>query len=64
MAHNIDAATLDLKETVVVTRRVSKTVKGGRIMRFAAPKVPASSPAVRFVPSSIWQVSAIFVQSL
>ena len=36
MAHNIDAATLDLKETVVVTRRVSKTVKGGRIMRFAA----------------------------
>ena len=36
MAHNIDAATLDLKQTVVVTRRVSKTVKGGRIMRFAA----------------------------
>ena len=36
MAHNIDAATLDLKETVVVTRRVSKTVKGGRIMKFAA----------------------------
>jgi len=36
MANNIDAATLDLKETVVVTRRVSKTVKGGRIMRFAA----------------------------
>ena len=34
--HNIDAATLDLKETVVVTKRVSKTVKGGRIMRFAA----------------------------
>ena len=36
MAHNIDAATLDLKATVVVSRRVSKTVKGGRIMRFAA----------------------------
>ena len=36
MAHNIDAATLDLENTVVVTRRVSKTVKGGRIMRFAA----------------------------
>lgn len=36
MAFNIDPATLDLKETVVVTRRVSKTVKGGRIMRFAA----------------------------
>ena len=36
MAKNIDAATLNLEETVVVTRRVSKTVKGGRIMRFAA----------------------------
>ena len=36
MAKNIDAATPDLEETVVVTRRVSKTVKGGRIMRFAA----------------------------
>lgn len=36
MAVKIDPATLDLKETVVVTRRVSKTVKGGRIMRFAA----------------------------
>lgn len=36
MAKNIDAATMDLEETVVVTRRVSKTVKGGRIMRFAA----------------------------
>ena len=36
MAKNIDAATLDLEETVVVTRRVSKTVKGGRIARFAA----------------------------
>lgn len=36
MAMKIDPATLDLKETVVVTRRVSKTVRGGRIMRFAA----------------------------
>lgn len=36
MAKNIDVSTLDLEETVVVTRRVSKTVKGGRIMRFAA----------------------------
>lgn len=36
MAKNIDASTLNLEETVVVTRRVSKTVKGGRIMRFAA----------------------------
>ena len=29
----IDATTLDLKENVVSTRRVSKTVKGGRISR-------------------------------
>ena len=37
MALNIDPATLgELKETVVDTKRVSKTVKGGRIMRFAA----------------------------
>ena len=36
MAKNIDAAAMELEETVVVTRRVSKTVKGGRIMRFAA----------------------------
>ena len=37
MARNIDPATLgELTETVVETRRVSKTVKGGRIMRFAA----------------------------
>lgn len=32
----IDASTLDLKEINVVINRVSKTVKGGRIMRFAA----------------------------
>ena len=37
MARNFDPATLgELMETVVETRRVSKTVKGGRIMRFAA----------------------------
>ena len=32
----IDASTLDLKEKVVAINRVSKTVKGGRIMKFAA----------------------------
>lgn len=36
MAFKMDPATLDLQETVIETRRVSKTVKGGRIARFAA----------------------------
>lgn len=36
MAHLIDPGTLDLKERVVSLNRVSKTVKGGRIMKFSA----------------------------
>ena len=36
MATMIDASTMDLKERVVAINRVSKTVKGGRIMKFAA----------------------------
>jgi len=36
MSMNIDASTLDLKEKVVAINRVSKTVKGGRIMKFSA----------------------------
>ena len=36
MATNIDASVLDLKEKVVAINRVSKPVKGGRIMKFSA----------------------------
>lgn len=36
MASNIDATTLDLQGRVVSINRVSKTVKGGRIMKFSA----------------------------
>lgn len=39
MANKINAAELDLKEKLVVINRVSKTVKGGRIMRFTAVMV-------------------------
>ena len=36
MAKKIDASTLDLQERMVALSRVSKTVKGGRIMKFTA----------------------------
>ena len=36
MAKLIDANTLELSEKVVALNRVSKTVKGGRVMKFAA----------------------------
>ena len=36
MANKINAAELDLKEQLIALNRVSKTVKGGRIARFAA----------------------------
>ena len=39
MAQRIDASTLDLMEKNVCVRRVSKTVKGGRIQRFTAVMV-------------------------
>ena len=36
MAQLIDASVLDIKEKLVSINRVSKTVKGGRVMKFAA----------------------------
>ena len=36
MAEKIDVAALDIKERLVSTKSVSKTVKGGRIRRFTA----------------------------
>jgi len=36
MANRIDAAALDLREDVVYTKSVSKTVKGGRVRKFSA----------------------------
>ena len=39
----IDASKLDLKETIVSIRRVAKTVKGGRNMRFSATVVVGNS---------------------
>jgi len=36
IAEKIDVATLDIKERLVSTKSVSKTVKGGRIRRFTA----------------------------
>ena len=39
MRNIIDASKLDLKETIVSIRRVAKTVKGGRNMRFSVTVV-------------------------
>ena len=37
--NSIDASKLEMKETIVNIRRVAKTVKGGRIMRFSVTMV-------------------------
>ena len=39
MRNTIDASRLDLTETIVSIRRVAKTVKGGRNMRFSVTVV-------------------------
>lgn len=36
MTEKVDAATLNLKENLVCVNRVSKTVKGGRVIKFSA----------------------------
>ena len=46
MANIIDASTLDLQERVVALNRVSKTVKGGRIMKFSARVVVGDGKGV------------------
>ena len=40
MRNTIDASKLDLNETIVNIRRVAKTVKGGRNMRFSGAPLP------------------------
>ena len=47
MASNIDASTLDLQERVVAINRVSKTVKGGRVMKFSALVVVGNGDGIR-----------------
>ena len=42
----IDGSTLDLKEKLVAINRVSKTVKGGRIFKFAALMVVGDGKGV------------------
>lgn len=46
MAKRIDASALDLKEKLVTINRVSKTVKGGRIFKFAALMVVGDGKGV------------------
>ena len=79
MKHSIiDATKLELEDKVVAIKRVSKTVKGGRKMRFAALVVvgdknghvgaglgkAAEVPEVLLVSSLRWQVIIISVQNL
>ena len=44
--NQIDASKLDLKETIVSIRRVAKTVKGGRNMRFSVTVVVGNGEGV------------------
>ena len=44
--NQIDASKLDLKETIVSIRRVAKTVKGGRNMRFSVTVVVGNGEGI------------------
>ncbi len=44
--NQIDASKLDLKETIVSIRRVAKTVKGGRNMRFSVTVVVGNGDGI------------------
>ena len=46
LQNQIDASKLDLKETIVSIRRVAKTVKGGRNMRFSVTVVVGNGEGV------------------
>ena len=46
MRNIVDASKLDLKETIVSIRRVAKTVKGGRNMRFSVTVVVGNGDGV------------------
>ena len=53
MRNTIDASKLDLKETIVNIRRVAKTVKGGRNMRFSVTIVGVGLGKAQEIPEAV-----------